>query len=221
MADKSPKFIDIKAPEKSKPSTTSRPVIVTNRPVLGNDPMVNPDQTDETKSAVPMTRTGKTISPVSEGLIAPEETKEESADAPAPEKPELETAQTEEPKAAEAKAEEPAEAPKPEPEPEEDAAVESSIPTGRDAAAESHADEAKAAAEAEAAATRQNQLEEMIASGKFNAPINAVHRKRSQVVAVLLVLVAILLAVVVADAALDAGLISIDGVPHTDFLKDK
>jgi outer membrane biosynthesis protein TonB len=219
MADKSPKFIDIKAPEKSKPSTTSRPVIVTNRPVLGNDPMVNPDQTDETKSAVPMTRTGKTISPVSEDLIATEETKDEPA--AAAEKPELETAQTEEPKAAEAKVEEPAEAPKPEPEPEEDAAVESSIPTGRDAAAESQADEAKAAAEAEAAATRQNQLEEMIASGKFNAPINAVHRKRSQVVAVLLVLVAILLAVAVADAALDAGLISIDGVPHTDFLKDK
>jgi hypothetical protein len=61
----------------------------------------------------------------------------------------------------------------------------------------------------------------MITSGKFNAPINSVHRKRSQVVAVLLILVAVLLAVAVADAALDAGLISVDGIPHTDFLKDK
>jgi hypothetical protein len=61
----------------------------------------------------------------------------------------------------------------------------------------------------------------MIASGRFNAPINGSHRKHSKVVAVVLVLIAVLLAVAVAEAALDAGLVDVDGIPHTNLLKDK
>jgi hypothetical protein len=132
MADKSPKFIDIKTPDKSKPSTTSRPVIVTNRPVLGNDPMVNPDQTGEAKPGVPMARTGKTISPVSEEFAEPEAAKEEPAEAAAPEEDAPKSPEPESTPKVESK---PAEAPKPEPKPEEDTDVSDPAPTGRDAAA--------------------------------------------------------------------------------------
>jgi|GEM_PF-1223696 len=69
MADKSPKYIDIKPGGKTKPSDSSRPLVVTNRSVLGNDPMVNPDDgASEGKPAVPMARTAKTINPVSDDM---------------------------------------------------------------------------------------------------------------------------------------------------------
>lgn len=218
MAAKSPKFIDIKGPGQTVPSSTSRPIVVTNRPVLNNDPMMNPgDETDADKPADPAVRTAKTIKPLSAQEVETEH-----------EKPEPETATAEltaGPEPAEASAAAEAEATSEPPEPTAEAPVETftetAVPSTRDAAAESHASEAKAAADAEAEAARQAELESLISSGQYNVPINAVHRKRSRVIAVIVCVVVLLLAVAAADAALDAGLITVDGIPHTNLLKDK
>jgi hypothetical protein len=219
MADKAPKFIDIKSADETTPSSTSRPVIVTNRPVLGNDPMMNAGgDTTDTKPAQPMTRSAKTIKPVSADMVAKDKQEAPAAEAA------TEPVAADVPEApAAAESETPAETPATEPEPAAKAEEEpdTAMPATRDAAAESQADEAKATAEAEAAEARQNELENLIASGKFTAPINAAHRKRSRMIAIVLCLVALLLAVAVADAAVDAGLVTVDGVPHTDLLKDK
>jgi hypothetical protein len=222
MADKSPKFIDIKSADKATPSSTSRPILVTNRSVLGNDPMVNPaDDASDAKPAGPVTHAEKVIKPVSADLVAPEA---EDATAPlvgtepeVPETPELSKPATE----AEVPKSEAAVEAAPEPTIEEDTTDAPAIPTSRDAAAESQADEAKATAEAEAAVVRESELEGLINSGKYNAPINTAHRKRSRAIAVVLCILALLLAVAVADAAVDAGMVQVDGVPHTDILKDK
>jgi hypothetical protein len=230
MAKDSPKYIDIKAPEKTTPSSSSRPLLVTNRSLIG-DPMVNtddPSAEDKPAESIALARTAKTINPVSADLAEPA-TDETAASAETPAAKELK--QTEPVPEAETKAEPelkdetpvPPEAPKPaEPTPkdtEDTAVADAPQPTNRDAAAESTADAAKAAAEAEAKAAREAELEQLIESGKYKAPINAVQRKRSRLVAVLLCLIALLLGVAVLDAALDAGLLKADGVPHTNYLK--
>lgn len=220
MAAKSPKFIDVKGPEHATPSSTSRPIVVSNRSVLGGDPMVNSnDDSDERKTAEPITRTAKTIEPVSSGL---DTLQTEEASPVIESSPEVDSLQdtpstlaTEESQVAPVQDVEPVQP---------ETATEEPEPmrlTSRDAAAESLADEAKVAAEAEAAAARENELENLIVSGKYNAPINSSHRKRSRLLAVVLCIVALVLAAAIADAALDAGLLTVNGVPHTNILKDK
>lgn len=71
---KAPKTMDIMQPGKTAPPTTARPVIVSNRPILRQDPMmVSPDGME--KSAEPATRTnvsrvGKTLT-----VLAPHQSK--------------------------------------------------------------------------------------------------------------------------------------------------
>lgn len=63
-ADKALKVMDVTQPGKSAPSATSRPIIVSNRPMLRQDPMmVSPDgmEKPEAPSAPPVSRVAKTI----------------------------------------------------------------------------------------------------------------------------------------------------------------
>lgn len=71
-------IMDIKSPEKVKPSTTGRPIIVTTHPVLKNDPMVvaGPapgEEAAEQPATAPalINRTAKTIKPLDPELQAP------------------------------------------------------------------------------------------------------------------------------------------------------
>lgn len=70
-------------------------------------------------------------------------------------------------------------------------------------------------------AARQQELEALIASGKYAVPINAVQRKRSRMTVAALTFVAVILAVVLFDAALDSNVISLPSVPHTHFFQSK
>jgi hypothetical protein len=78
---------------------------------------------------------------------------------------------------------------------------------------------AEEAAALEAKTAREQQLEQLVASGKYFVPINAVQRKRSRTYALLLCLLALVLAAALLDAALDAGLITLPvNLPHTNIL---
>lgn len=69
----------------------------------------------------------------------------------------------------------------------------------------------------EADTKRQQELEELVSEGTYNLPINAVRRKRSRTLFIVFI-VLILLAVVTFDLLLDAGLLQLQGIPHTHFL---
>src|ERR1700756_5035125 len=91
-SDKAPKVMDVTQPGKSAPSASSRPIIVSNRPMLRQDPMmssVSHDQSEEL-TAFPVSRVARTISvlpaqPAKEASVAPAPVKvPEVAHRPAP-----------------------------------------------------------------------------------------------------------------------------------------
>ena len=66
--DKTPKVMDVSHPGRAAPPASAKPIIVTNRPMLKQDPMmVNPDGTETEKpdDKLEISRTAKTISVVS------------------------------------------------------------------------------------------------------------------------------------------------------------
>jgi hypothetical protein len=221
MAQRPSKIDDVKRPEKVTPAASSRPLIVTNRPILPSDPMVVPtDQVEATKPAEPVTRTAKTVEPASgaEPVIptAPETRSPVVSD---------EAKKTDQPVAV---ITEPAQ---PGPVPDSRAATAASdestqvpLPGAaeeeprRDAEAEVLAEETAAQ---EAKTVREQELEQLIASGKYHAPINALQRKRSRMYTAALLLLAVALAALLLDTALDAGLVKTSvKVPHTHFFSD-
>lgn len=252
-AQKPTKIDDVKRPEKVTPAATSRPIIVTNRSVLPNDPMVVPDSSAdakeaEAKPAEPTVHTAKVIKPLDSTLTAAtttadadtapaavtEDAKAVEPENPAPplEVPNLESASDAKPPeavdeapiepASDAKATEPA--PADEPKPETPAEPSPSIkPIDDSAASKLNRDPeaeltAQEVAAAEAKAAREQELEALIVSGKYQVPINAVQRKRSRIHTVLLFLLALVLAAALFDAVLDAGLVNLPvNVPHTHF----
>lgn len=64
---------------------------------------------------------------------------------------------------------------------------------------------------------RQEELEAMVAAGTYHVPIGQVTKRRS-IVIFLVILVTVLL-LVAADLALDMELVTISGLPHTNFLR--
>ena len=76
----------------------------------------------------------------------------------------------------------------------------------------------KAVEEAAIAAQRERELEDYIDSRKFFVPINAVARKRSIKVSIVLTGMVLLLAIVLIDLMLDSGIILlVQKIPHTHF----
>jgi hypothetical protein len=74
MAQKAPKIDDVKKPGRAAPEASSRPLIVTNRPVITNDPMMVAPAAGapELKPAEqPLARTAKVIKPLDASLTAP------------------------------------------------------------------------------------------------------------------------------------------------------
>lgn len=71
------KIVDVAAPGKAEPSATSRPIIVTNRPMIKRDPMMTPTDADtDTPDALPeanrpISRVARTIKVIPSGTTEP------------------------------------------------------------------------------------------------------------------------------------------------------
>jgi hypothetical protein len=234
------KVMDVVAPGQAKPSASSRPIVVGNRSVLGNDPMVVTENeaqpageateaqpTPQSAAGTPIivNHQAKTVAPLS----TPEPTADDAAPTESTPTPDdkAEAAKPEEPAEAEpaAEAEKPSDADAPPKEPEsqpaDDQPEDKPDDSGDDEEPSAPADNgesAKAAKKAaeEADAKRRLELDDLIASGKYALPINAVRKQRSRAVLLVLVLI-ILLAVVTVDVLLDTGVLHLQGIPHTSF----
>lgn len=207
---KAAKIDDVK--KQASPAPTSRPILVTDKSEVPGDPMLAPekDQAEKPKEELAVAHSAKTIQPLN---AIPVDKQEETEPA--------EEASAEEAEAPAEEAEAPAEpaATPPEETSKESHSIISTLEPKRDSEAEITAEEAAAA---EAQAAREIELENIISSGKYVVPINAVQRKRSRMNIVLLVLVALALAVALADVVLDAGLVSApDAIPHTHLFTNK
>lgn len=225
MADNKPqKVFDVARPGKSAPSTSSKPILITNRPVLKDPMMVSENDPKPDDAPKPLHTTSHLkIEPVHHEDSS-EKLNVKTTDEPKPE-PTLaeeaatstsESAQADPPPATEA-ATEPSELAKPESEsePEADAVAaddnQATDPTNqtktRDGTKEAEAD-IIAQKELERAA----ELQKLADSHKYYLPINQVEKRRNRRAVWLGVFIIVLLGLAWADVALDAGLVTIPGV---------
>jgi hypothetical protein len=237
---KSPKrIIDVQHPDKTPANDTSKPVIVTNRPIL-QDPMMAEDNS-KPQNEQPLAKTGgTTIKP----LTAPEVPADKQKADAAKDEPEVDTtekpeepaksdptdppAQVSETKTladldAESKSKtdnKPGAAAKDEPAKKDfDDSEDSKDPEGTpEAEAKAndklHKDEE---VEAEKQAQRDEELLKLTETKQYFLPINSVEKRRSKQVVLGGVLLSLILIVAWVDIALDAGLIelgSIKAVTH-------
>lgn len=214
VGTKNPSLTDVAKPGKSSPSPTSRPVIVTHRPIL-KDPMVNHED-ESPKPDKPTLKTPSKRAAELESLSipklpvetedAPDESTTQDDDmpskesAPAPKK-ETETAASEDADKDDAKVDAPDDAvPTP--------------PLDAKAARPDDEDEVALAAQEKHVAN----VQKLIETKKYFLPINSVEKRRAKHTLILGIGVSILLLLAWANIALDAGLITIDGVePVTHF----
>lgn len=203
MPQKASRIDDVKRPDKVTPGATARPILVTNRPTMMNDPMMAPP--DEAASVNPqaaaLSHTAKAVAPLGSGPAAAL-AESNQADSAADGKIISEDAT-----AKPIESDPPADT-------EKEAADADRNP---DAAAS-----AKEVAAAEARVKREQELEDLIAGGKYTVPINAVQRKRSRTDTLLLATLAVVLILVLLDAVLDVGIIKLPStIPHTHFFSQR
>jgi hypothetical protein len=206
------KITDVAHPGTTAPSESSKPIIVTNRPILKDPMVVEKDKDGETPAK--KTAVEPKIKPLPEAK--PEEAKPESTAEATPEvkpdKPEP-TAEAE-PK--------PVSDTKPETKPDE-AAPE----TGKAGAAaddkgttdqNQKIPDAEMDAAAKAAAEHEGEIQKLVDSKKYFLPINAVEQRRSRRFVALGIILSLLLIVAWVDIALDAGLISLPAIKPATHL---
>lgn len=187
---------DVDRPGKSAPPTTSKPVIVSNRPLL-KDPMVVDEEAASQEGASEKQELAHSAGPKLKPLEEPPKPEPEPEPKPEPEAadetPAAETEATAEDDAPPAKS-----APKSEAKPKQK-------------------DEAAAAEQAKHDAA----IQELIISQKYELPINSVEKRKAKHFVVLGIFLAILLALAWGDIAADAGIIHINGVkPVTHFFSN-
>lgn len=197
------KVFDVAKPGKSMATATSRPVIVSNGPLLP-DPMMSDGSSDARPGVGNSPRL--TIKPLSD---------DDGTD----KKVAVNKKPVEEAPAAEAEA--PKDVPKDEPQaPETEEKVEEPAPETSETE-EVPADiggdtppslENKAQKEAEAAAKQQAELDKLTESRDYFLPINAVERRRSKVVVWSLLVLSLVLGLVLVNFLLDADVLTINGV---------
>lgn len=218
--DEPKKLFDVVKPGKTAASPTSKPIIVTNRPVL-KDPMMVvdsiPNASDEKQEAPGKLSKRVRIEPLSdeESLKSdePSEPAEEKKTAqPEPDTAEHDTEKLESDQPSEltpqAEAGAPAELEAPKPETEQPDATDEEAGTAQVEQATS-ADEDKAAKEL---AKHQAAIEKLVENRTYYLPVNAVAKRRTKRHVALGVLLIIILAAAWVDIALDAGIIHLDGV---------
>lgn len=214
---------DITAPGKSAPAGTSKPVIVGNRPIV-KDPMMTGASTASAPSELTDVSAESPDSPPAAGpavvhkalVLTP------SADA--------EAAAAESEVSLPANNRPPAADPKPEaaPAPAEASATDGDAAEKKPAAAENEASDGDqpdqptpddtAKAEAKKQAEHDAAIEKLAAGKQYFLPINMVEKRRTKQFVALGVVLAVVLALVWVDVALDAGLIHLAGIkPVTHF----
>jgi len=232
MAKPAQPIVDVNHPGKTPPPSSSRSIIVTNRPIMQDPDVKAPAaDTDSVSSAPQLELAAKehkqTPVPPSQKkvvLTPPSEAKESSGEAitvtvksstgaakAADSIPEV----TPEPT--------PTEEPKPEPEPKEKPAAKPAPANNQDAPIEEDEaadvkpikDEKQLAAEAAQAA----KVAGLIKREVYVLPINAVEKRRSKHVVIGGLLLIIVLALVWLDLAADAGFIHVPHLPLTHFFR--
>jgi hypothetical protein len=241
------KIIDVQHPGKSAPTPSSKPIIVTNRPIL-KDPMVIEEKGDgleeksagaktEEKPSQPMVQSGATIKPPEEAkddvkvVDGVSETPFEEAAAVEPEPKPKDTTEP----AVETTDDTPAalvEETEPDTAAEADQVKESSTEatslTENTGPSDDHVkqddqlspDEAMQA-EVTAQAQHEAALEKLAESKKYYLPIKTTETRRSRQVVITGILLSLVLVALWIDVALDAGLIHLNGVqPLTHFFSN-
>lgn len=208
--DKPARAIDAVHAGDAAPSSTSRPVIVTNRPYVTTDPMLNEISSPEQNAGE-------------------EKPSGESQDAPAPNVPKQEASPiTHQVKAvapsgehaSDSDSDEPEGVSPPqvtmEPEPEPEKPAEEAKDDEDDSETDGQITEPSRANQANnEEAARETEIEQAIIAETYFVPINRVRRHRRTVVFTLVII--LLLLVVVLDILLDLGVLSLPGVWHTNF----
>jgi hypothetical protein len=212
---KAVKISDIKGPDKVAPATTSRPLVVTNRPVIADPMMVaakTENETEEPKAATRMTKVIRPMTLAGTDDEAEEDTKESTETEQQTEEKASDSGRTSVPLEQTLTPETLAEKPAAELV-RNDTTV--SEPEQRDTDAE--AEHAKEQLQ-EAEIARQQELDTLITSGKYAVPVGAVRRRRSRMYIMLLCTVGLLLAILLLDAVFDAGIVAAPkNIPHTHF----
>jgi hypothetical protein len=226
MADKKrvtkkPKaIIDVAKPGTSAPSTSGKPVIVTNRPML-KDPMVVDKQPTHSKPAESAT-TAEPENTDPELLTAVEAKKVDAPKETIADTPESKTQPTDEVDLS--KKEEKADAQKPgQPDTKTAAQADSAEGADETAGEEATAVKSDAQQEAEAAAIAEHDAatQKLIDDKQYFLPINAIEKRKSKRFVALGIVLSVLLALAWVDIALDAGLVHINGVkPVTHFFSN-
>lgn len=236
-----PKVFDVAHPGKGTPSATSRPVIVTNRPIL-QDPMVSnsgesvPGAPKLSPAAVKVTikplsdtdEADKSEKPAKDekdktiAELAAEKSVEKLAEAAIKdkEKPERHETDTKEEEASSDDKDEASDEKSEEPESDSSAAAPENDDKDKPAEAKTDAEElpvedtkeAKETAELEAEAKKLEAINALVESRQYVLPINAVERHRSKVVSLFGLVLIVVLGLLLIDLMLDVGFIHIKGV---------
>lgn len=218
------RIADVAKPGESAPSVTSKPVIITNRPII-KDPMTNTAPVDipTVAPASGASVAGKKLQPLSAPVL-PDPALTLKAK---PIKPIVDNSSAPQISEMIARASKRSVKPATVPEPEPDAAPEPAVaadptpqiekpepqlpkPVKKDTT-ETPVNEAKTDEQDQA-------IQDLIDSKKYYVPINAVEKRRAKQFVLLGLLFSILLLLVWGDIALDAGLIEVSGIkPVTHF----
>ena len=243
--DTSPGVFDVSRPGKSAPSSSSKPIIVTNRPLL-QDPMMSKDEPKAEPADQPTKQNSKiTIQPITVTSSDEDSDTQLSVKTTVPTAPpadEVKQAEpAEEPKPSETALEQDAaEAPKPEekpadavpPSPEQpteppfekpsDVPAEQPTETEDDDQAKAPAtpeeEDAAAKKAQEEAAAHDAAIQKLVESEQYYLSINSVESRKTKRFILLGFVLIVLLGAVWVDVALDAGLLHIDGVKAVTHL---
>lgn len=223
-ADES-KIADVAHPGKTPPSDTSKPIIITNRPVL-KDPMVVEDNAaDKVAVTVAKPHVSKVLTPdkpvattQTDDSAAPEEAASGSAEPENSKKP----AKPVTPKAPEAPAEEEKSIAEAAPKTDDQPATDTETAAPAEETTEATPDDdtpktpqpAPADLQAETAKRAEHEaaIQKLVESKQFYLPINSVEKRRTKRVMLLGVVLSIVLAAAWLDIALDAGLVQLGGL---------
>ena len=207
---------------------TSRPLI-TNRPFMAMDPMLNPtqgagDTTEQPSSEPPkkpvaahsVDRTAKDIMPSAE-LVETTETVDEVAETdenPADTKETVPAAPADVPSVHETDEHKPALVPSSAEKPLK--TTPSEAPDEAEAEADADLKVDVPNTEEDAAAAQKLEIERHIAAGTYFVTIN--HRRHHRRTVLLVLFLVLLAAVIAFDVLLDMGTLELSGIPHTNFL---
>ncbi len=209
--DNDKKILDVSKPGKTPPASTSRPIIVTNRPMVKDDTVTSSDKTDdESKTSQkpddkPLVKSeSKVIAPLNPDASEDKPTEDKSKKAESTSKSDAQTTE----KSTDTPAEESEKS-----EVGNETTATEQIPGGR-------AEQQKQAEMSEAEKAQKDKTDKLIAEGKYAVPIGHIKRNRRARKVLTILLLVVLLGIVAADLLVDAGIIQTNIKPPIDLIKN-